>query len=144
MGEWTGGALSQGQCSKLPTPDPPIIRYKAVRFTPTSPPCLQVRIKYYECKLNLAWKPVLKSIVEDPEGFIEQGGWEFLNMEVGSESLGSGFQSGGTVGLEVIVVVVGRIINHQDDAALIPLVPLIPAFSPGWFRIAEVRQWRRG
>ena len=41
-----------------------------------------VRIKYYECKLNLAWKPVLKSIVEDPEGFIEQGGWEFLNMEV--------------------------------------------------------------
>ena len=42
-----------------------------------------VRIKYYECKLNLAWKPILKSIVEDPEGFIEQGGWEFLNMEVG-------------------------------------------------------------
>jgi nucleosome binding factor SPN SPT16 subunit len=41
-----------------------------------------VKIKYYESKLNLAWKPVLKSIVDDPEGFFEQGGWEFLNMEV--------------------------------------------------------------
>jgi hypothetical protein len=41
-----------------------------------------VKIKYYECKLNLAWKPILKSIQEDPEGFFQQGGWDFLNMEV--------------------------------------------------------------
>uniref|UniRef100_A0A7S0S408 FACT complex subunit n=1 Tax=Chlamydomonas leiostraca TaxID=1034604 RepID=A0A7S0S408_9CHLO len=40
-----------------------------------------VGIKYYESKLNLAWKPILKSIQEDPDGFIEQGGWEFLNMD---------------------------------------------------------------
>lgn len=25
----------------------------------------------------------LRSIIEDPEGFVENGGWEFLNMEVG-------------------------------------------------------------
>lgn len=41
-----------------------------------------VKIKYYESKLNLAWKPILKNIQEDPDGFIAQGGWEFLNMEV--------------------------------------------------------------
>ncbi|KAG1678588.1 hypothetical protein FOA52_012595 [Chlamydomonas sp. UWO 241] len=40
-----------------------------------------VKIKYYESKMNLAWKPILKSIIEDPDGFIEQGGWEFLNMD---------------------------------------------------------------
>ena len=42
-----------------------------------------MKIKYYESKLNLAWKPILKNIQEDPDGFIAQGGWEFLNMEVG-------------------------------------------------------------
>ncbi len=30
-------------------------------------------IKYYESKLNLAWKPILKSIVEDPKQFIAGG-----------------------------------------------------------------------
>ncbi len=31
------------------------------------------KIKYYESKLNLAWKPILKSIVEDPKQFIADG-----------------------------------------------------------------------
>lgn len=31
------------------------------------------KIKYYESKLNLAWKPILRSIVEDPEQFIADG-----------------------------------------------------------------------
>lgn len=44
-----------------------------------------VKIKYYESKLNLSWKPILKSIIEDPEGFVEQGGWDFLNMDGGSD-----------------------------------------------------------
>jgi len=48
-----------------------------------------VKIKYYESKLNLAWKPILKNIMEDPEGFIEQGGWEFLNLDK-SDSEGEG------------------------------------------------------
>ncbi|KAK1584243.1 hypothetical protein Q3G72_031152 [Acer saccharum] len=38
-------------------------------------------LKYYESRLNLNWRPILKTIVDDPEKFIEDGGWEFLNME---------------------------------------------------------------
>ncbi|KAJ0014903.1 hypothetical protein Pint_21153 [Pistacia integerrima] len=38
-------------------------------------------LKYYESRLNLNWRPILKTITEDPEKFIEDGGWEFLNME---------------------------------------------------------------
>ncbi|KAK9143266.1 hypothetical protein Syun_012666 [Stephania yunnanensis] len=38
-------------------------------------------LKYYESRLNLNWKPILKTITDDPEKFIEDGGWEFLNME---------------------------------------------------------------
>ncbi|KAJ3669600.1 hypothetical protein LUZ60_011550 [Juncus effusus] len=38
-------------------------------------------IKYYESRLNLNWRPILKTIIEDPEKFIEDGGWEFLNMD---------------------------------------------------------------
>ncbi|KAJ6809960.1 FACT complex subunit SPT16-like [Iris pallida] len=39
-------------------------------------------LKYYESRLNLNWRPILKTITEAPEKFIEDGGWEFLNMEV--------------------------------------------------------------
>ncbi|KDP23348.1 hypothetical protein JCGZ_23181 [Jatropha curcas] len=42
-------------------------------------------LKYYESRLNLNWRPILKTITDDPEKFIEDGGWEFLNMEA-SES----------------------------------------------------------
>ena len=38
-------------------------------------------IKYYESKVNLVWKPILQTILDDPQKFIEEGGWEFLNME---------------------------------------------------------------
>ncbi|KAF6251518.1 global transcription factor [Scenedesmus sp. NREL 46B-D3] len=40
-----------------------------------------VKIKYYESKMNLAWKPILKAILEDPNAFIEQGGWAFLDLD---------------------------------------------------------------
>jgi nucleosome binding factor SPN SPT16 subunit len=40
-----------------------------------------IEIKYYESKVNLNWKNILKSIKEDPEGFIEDGGWSFLDAE---------------------------------------------------------------
>lgn len=39
-----------------------------------------IEIKYYESKVNLNWKNILKSIKEDPEGFIEDGGWSFLDQ----------------------------------------------------------------
>ncbi|KAG0494765.1 hypothetical protein HPP92_005759 [Vanilla planifolia] len=42
-------------------------------------------IKYYESRLNLNWRAILKTITDDPEKFIEDGGWEFLNLE-GSDS----------------------------------------------------------
>lgn len=40
-----------------------------------------VNIKYYESKVNINWAPVQKSILADPEKFVEDGGWEFLNMD---------------------------------------------------------------
>lgn len=42
----------------------------------------QVKIKYYETKTNLAWRNILKRIMDDPQGFIEDGGWKFLDMDV--------------------------------------------------------------
>ncbi|XVE89509.1 hypothetical protein DITRI_Ditri20bG0002500 [Diplodiscus trichospermus] len=38
-------------------------------------------IKYYESKLNLNWRQILKTIIDDPQSFIENEGWEFLNLE---------------------------------------------------------------
>ncbi|KNA21836.1 hypothetical protein SOVF_039660 [Spinacia oleracea] len=38
-------------------------------------------IKYYESRLNLHWRAILKTITDDPKKFIEDGGWEFLNMD---------------------------------------------------------------
>ncbi|GLT60139.1 hypothetical protein SLA2020_329200 [Shorea laevis] len=38
-------------------------------------------IKYYESRLNLNWRQILKTITDDPRSFIENGGWEFLNLE---------------------------------------------------------------
>jgi len=52
-----------------------------------------MNIKYYENKMNLVWKPILKTIKEDPEGFIEGGGWEFLNMEASEDEEGEGEES---------------------------------------------------
>jgi nucleosome binding factor SPN SPT16 subunit len=48
-----------------------------------------IEIKYYESKVNLNWKNIFKSIKDDPEGFVEDGGWNFLDAE-GSESEQSG------------------------------------------------------
>lgn len=41
----------------------------------------KIGIKYYESKMNLNWKPILKTILDDPEDFIANGGWDFLNLE---------------------------------------------------------------
>jgi nucleosome binding factor SPN SPT16 subunit len=40
-----------------------------------------IEIKYYESKVNLNWKNIFKSIKEDPEGFVEDGGWNFLDAD---------------------------------------------------------------
>lgn len=62
---------------------------------------VSVKIKYFESKLNLSWKPILKSIMEDPQGFVEQGGWDFLNMDKSDsededEASSEGFQPTGS------------------------------------------------
>ena len=31
---------------------------------------------------NLNWKPLLRQIKEDPDEWLESGGWEFLNNEI--------------------------------------------------------------
>ncbi|XP_057872984.2 FACT complex subunit SPT16 isoform X2 [Cryptomeria japonica] len=44
-------------------------------------------IKYYESKMNLHWRPILKTILEDPKEFIQDGGWEFLNLQISDSDL---------------------------------------------------------
>ncbi|KAL8166324.1 hypothetical protein V2J09_007823 [Rumex salicifolius] len=46
-------------------------------------------IKYYESRMNLNWRPILKTITDDPQKFIEDGGWEFLNMDASDSESGS-------------------------------------------------------
>lgn len=41
----------------------------------------RIKIKYYESKMNLNWKPILKTILDDPEQFVQTGGWDFLNLD---------------------------------------------------------------
>ncbi|CAN4110891.1 unnamed protein product [Withania somnifera] len=45
-------------------------------------------IKYYESKVNLNWRQVLKTITDEPQNFIDEGGWEFLNLEGTDSSSG--------------------------------------------------------
>ena len=40
-----------------------------------------MKLKYYETKMNLAWRPILKNIMDDPQHFFETGGWSFLDMD---------------------------------------------------------------
>uniref|UniRef100_A0A672LCA4 FACT complex subunit n=1 Tax=Sinocyclocheilus grahami TaxID=75366 RepID=A0A672LCA4_SINGR len=49
-------------------------------------------IKYTEGVQSLNWTKIMKTIVDDPEGFFEQGGWSFLDPE--SEGSGAEDDSG--------------------------------------------------
>ncbi|KAH0626228.1 hypothetical protein JD844_001073 [Phrynosoma platyrhinos] len=49
-------------------------------------------IKYTEGVQSLNWTKIMKTIVDDPEGFFEQGGWSFLEPE----GEGSDAESGGS------------------------------------------------
>jgi nucleosome binding factor SPN SPT16 subunit len=46
-------------------------------------------IKYTEGIQNFNWAKIMKTITDDPEGFFEQGGWDFLEPE-GEEEKGAG------------------------------------------------------
>ncbi|XP_072271276.1 FACT complex subunit SPT16 [Pyxicephalus adspersus] len=51
-------------------------------------------IKYTEGVQSLNWTKIMKTIVDDPEGFFEQGGWSFLEPEgEGSDAAGEGSES---------------------------------------------------
>lgn len=50
-------------------------------------------IKYYESKMNLNWREVLKTITEDPQRFIDEGGWEFLNIDASDSESGNSEES---------------------------------------------------
>lgn len=54
-------------------------------------------IKYTEGVQSLNWTKIMKTIVDDPEGFFEQGGWSFLDpeSEVRSVDKQSAFYCGG-------------------------------------------------
>ena len=41
-----------------------------------------VNIKYYESRMNLNWKPILRTILDDPEKFVEEGGWCVSYLEL--------------------------------------------------------------
>ncbi|GFZ07261.1 global transcription factor C [Actinidia rufa] len=38
-------------------------------------------LKYYESRVNMIWRSILKVITDDPQRFVDEGGWEFLNLE---------------------------------------------------------------
>lgn len=42
-------------------------------------------IKYTEGIQSLNWTKIMKTIVDDPEGFFESGGWSFLDPESDGE-----------------------------------------------------------
>ncbi|CAN4117731.1 unnamed protein product [Withania somnifera] len=50
-------------------------------------------IKYYESKMNLNWREVLKTITDDPQRFIDEGGWEFLNIDASDSESGDSGES---------------------------------------------------
>ncbi|KAM5192405.1 FACT complex subunit SPT16 [Mantella aurantiaca] len=51
-------------------------------------------IKYTEGVQSLNWTKIMKTIVDDPEGFFEQGGWSFLEPEgEGSDADANGSES---------------------------------------------------
>lgn len=43
-------------------------------------------IKYTEGLQNFNWPKIMKTITDDPEGFFDQGGWNFLEAESDTES----------------------------------------------------------
>lgn len=43
-------------------------------------------IKYTEGIQSLNWTKIMKTIVDDPEGFFESGGWSFLDPESDGEA----------------------------------------------------------
>lgn len=42
-------------------------------------------LKYTEGLQNFNWPKIMKTITDDPEGFFDQGGWNFLEAESDSE-----------------------------------------------------------
>lgn len=51
-------------------------------------------LKYTEGVQSLNWTKIMKTIIDDPEGFFEQGGWDFLEPEgEGSDAEGDGSES---------------------------------------------------
>ncbi|PWA95409.1 peptidase M24, structural domain-containing protein [Artemisia annua] len=50
-------------------------------------------IKYYESRLNMNWQEILKTIMDNPEDFITNKGWEFLNLEASDSESDSADES---------------------------------------------------
>ncbi|GAB4856156.1 hypothetical protein Ancab_039384 [Ancistrocladus abbreviatus] len=40
-----------------------------------------IYIKHYQSRINLRWRPILKTFMVEPHMFIEDGEWDFLNMD---------------------------------------------------------------
>ena len=43
--------------------------------------CSSCDIKYTEGIQSLNWSKIMKTIIDDPEGFFDGGGWSFLDPE---------------------------------------------------------------
>ncbi|XP_057435713.1 FACT complex subunit SPT16-like [Lotus japonicus] len=69
-------------------------------------------IKYYESRLNLNWRPILKTTRDDPKGFIERG-WEFLNQDASDSESDNSEES--DKGYEPSVVELES--DSEDDAS---------------------------
>ncbi|OMO95969.1 hypothetical protein COLO4_15580 [Corchorus olitorius] len=70
-------------------------------------------LKYYESRLNLNWRQILKTITDDPQSFIDNGGWEFLNLEA-SDSDSENTEDSDQVSLQMLVALRNEIKVKQS------------------------------
>ncbi|KAJ8268727.1 hypothetical protein COCON_G00113340 [Conger conger] len=71
-------------------------------------------IKYTEGVQSLNWTKIMKTIVDDPEGFFEQGGWSFLDPE--SEGSGQEDESGSEMEDETFNPSADEEENEEEDS----------------------------
>lgn len=100
-----------------------------------------MKIKYYESKLNLAWKPILKHIMQDPQAFIDDVSvlWSVLCRWMGGAPTheGRGFIDPECVGMQLSGgaghVLIFCMLLHYPSASPPPSHPLHPPpCTSGW------------
>ena len=83
-----------------------------------------MNIKFYESKINLNWKPILKNIIEDPDAFFENGGWSFLDQEGGSDEEDAEEEDEADPEFQVYLAPICQIISSIFSLAACPIIAI--------------------